>query len=581
VQQSQRLRYGRFYTQSRVASLAWALCEPQAGELTWDPTCGDGVFLRTARDAGHDPSTLHGCDIDKHAIASCAHELPTATLRIADLFALTPDEVGPFEVIVGNPPYVRNERLPAAQRAQLKATMRAVLGFEPPAQCDLSLLALVQALRFLAPGGRLAFVMPNTWMDASFARAIRPWLLENFALRAIVESRGEAWFPEASVNTVIVVFEAPGPEPIDKACCFAQLLGSTDAGLAAPILSADAPDDITLRRTWINKNRLTATSGSQQQCRWSSFLRAPPVYFDILKKAGQNLVRLGDGERVLLRKGYGTKVGISAFFSPRKASQFQRFAVEEAYLRPFVRSLRGVHRYVLKAEDIQGRVFVCKEQQLSSNASPGALSYIHWGEQQTKGGIAWAEVPSVRGNKPWYQLPELRTGDVILPQFRMDRHYILSNPEGLPVNNSAWWGQWLNPAHRQVGVALLNCTWLALSTETVGRVNLGEGLLTCYGPELDDIHIPDPDLFVGTPAGARLLTAWKKLSSRAVLPLRQEIEKGDRNELDAAVLEGLGLSTSLLRPIQIAASSLLEQRLQLASHLHASRQKLATGKSGS
>jgi SAM-dependent methyltransferase len=581
VQQSQRLRYGRFYTQSRVASLALALCEPRAGELIWDPACGDGVFLRTARDAGHNPSRLYGCDIDEHAIASCAQELPKAQLRIADLFVLKPDEVGPFELIVGNPPYVRNERLPAARRAQLQATMRSVLGFEPPAQCDLSLLALVQALRFLAPGGRLAFVMPNTWMDASFARAIRPWLLRNFSLRAIVESRGDAWFPEASVNTVIVVFEAPGPEPIDKPCCFAQLLGATEPSFAANILAPDSPEDSMLRRSWVDTERLSTSIGGQQLSRWSSLLRAPSIYFDILESAGHNLVRLGDTEHVLLRKGYGTKVGVSAFFSPRKADQFKRFSVEEAYLRPFVRSLRGIHRYVLKSEDVQGRIFVCEEKQLSASASPGALSYIHWGEQQTKGATPWSQVPSVRGNKPWYQLPELRTGDVILPQFRMDRHYILSNPERLPVNNSAWWGQWLNPAHREVGIALLNCTWLALSTETVGRVNLGEGLLTCYGPELDDIHIPNPDLFVGTPAGTRLMTAWKELSRRAVLPLRQEIEKGDRNELDAAVLDGLGLNAALLRPLQLAASSLLEQRLRLASNLHASRQKLRTKQSSS
>ncbi len=580
MQHSQRLRYGRFYTESRVASLALALCEMQPGDRVWDPTCGDGVFLREAAQGGQAPSTLHGCDIDEAAISSCAQALPGAQLRTTDLFALEPADIGTFDVIVGNPPYVRNERLPAARRAQLRARMRVVLGFEPPAQCDLSLLALLQALRFLSPGGRLAFVMPNTWMDASFARSIRPWLLKRFFLRAVVESRSEAWFPEASVNTIIVVLQAPGPGIGDSPCCFAQLLGSTESELAPSLLDPEVGAGEWVRRTWVNPEELIVSGSNQPPSRWSSFLRAAPVYFEMLKRAGPGLMRLGDSERPLLTRGYGTKVGISAFFSPRKPQQFQRFKVEEEHQKPFVRSLRGLHRYVLRSSDIDARVFLYQENRVKGAASPGAERYIRWGEQQTRGGIPWPQVPSVRGNQPWYQLPELRTGEVILPQFRMDRHYMLSNPEGLPVNNSAWWGTWLNPAHRDVGIALLNSTWLALSTETVGRVNLGEGLLTCYGPDLDDIHIPDPDLFVDTPAGERLLTAWKQLSGRAVLPLDREIEKGDRKELDAAVLAGLRLDSALLRPMQLAASSMLKERLQLAHSLRVSRQQRRTAESG-
>ena len=573
MQQSQRLRYGRFYTESRVASLALALCRVQPGDLIWDPTCGDGVFLREAARSGRDTNTLHGCDIDDDALSSCAKALPDAQLRSTDLFALEPGGIGPFEVIVGNPPYVRNERLPAARRTQLRAMMREVLGFTPPAQCDLSVFALIQALRFLAPGGRLAFVMPNTWMDASFARSIRPWLLERFFLRAVVESRGEAWFPEASVNTVIVVLQAPGPGIKPSPCCFAQLLGPASTELARPILDPEATACPSIRRTWVDTEHLSDPHNKQQQSRWSSFLRAAPVYFEILEQAGSSLLKLGDPQRPLLAKGYGTKVGISAFFSPRTPQQFQRFHVEEEHQQPFVRSLRGLHHYVLKSSDIEARVFLYRGDNSQTGTSPGAERYIRWGEQQSRDGTPWPQVPSVRGNEPWYQLPELRTGEVILPQFRMDRHYVLSNPEQLPINNSAWWGRWLNPAHRDVGIALLNSTWLALSTETVGRVNLGEGLLTCYGPDLDDIHIPDPNLFVGTPAGDRLLTAWRQLSSRAVLPLEREIEKGDRKELDAAVLAGLRLDSALLRPMQLAASSMLKERLQLAESLRASRQE--------
>jgi len=572
VQGSEQLRFGRFYTESCVAELALELAAPETHDRIWDPTCGDGVFLRAAQGRGHAASLLHGHDIDNTAIAACRHSLPGAEVTVADLFSLCPESTGRFDVIVGNPPYVRNERMPSARREELRARLQEVLGFNPPAQCDLSVLSLLQALRFLAPGGRLAFVMPNTWMDAGFGKSLRPYLLQHYRLRAVVESRSEPWFPEASINTVIVVLEAPHQDRQTRDTCFAQLLGATEPRWAAAILDRGAPDDPLLRRRWVAPDQLLGGRDDTAKPRWSTFLRAAPVYFDVLEQAAGRAIRIGDTKHPLLRKGYGTKVGISAFFSPRRRRQFEKFAVEERHQRPFLRTLRGLHRYVVRTTDVEDRLFVCDGHALASDASPGASSYVLWGEQQTRNGQPWPQVPSVRGNRPWYQLPELRTGDVILPQFRMDRHYVLGNPEGLPVNNSAWWAEWINPDHREVGIALLNSTWVALSTETVGRLNLGEGLLTCYGPDLDDIHVPDPEHFVGTQAGARLLKAWRQLSSRNVLPLREEIEKGDRRALDEAVFDGLGLDRELLRPVQTAAVEMLEQRIKLAAALKLSRQ---------
>jgi len=370
-----------------------------------------------------------------------------------------------------------------------------------------------------------------------------------------------------------VVLEAPRGAGLSPDTCFAQLLGETDPRLGREILDPNSAATSLLRRRWVPAGQLLDDATSHSGARWSTWMRAAPVYFDVLEKAGEGIVRIGDSGRPLLRKGYGTKVGISAFFSPRRARQFQRFAVEERYQRPFLRSLRGLHRYVVREADTGDRLFVRDQQALAAANSPGARRYILWGEQQSRGGRPWPEVPSVQSNRPWYQLPKLRTGDVILPQFRMDRHYVLGNPERLPVNNSAWWGEWLDERHREVGVALLNSTWVALATETIGRRNLGEGLLTCYGPDLDDITMPDPERFVGTPAGTRLLRAWKGLSSRSVLPLAREVHKDDRKALDEAVLDGLGLKRSLLRPVQTAAVQMLEQRISLALELRNRRQQ--------
>lgn len=510
-----RLRFGRFYTPPAVADLALNEVVRSPGDRLWDPTCGDGAFLRRAAERGHDGACLHGDDLDADAIGIARDALPDAHLAVGDLFARTE---GSFDAIVGNPPFVRVERLPAERRATLREIVTAAIGFEPPAQTDLSVLALLQALRFLAPGGRLAFVMPNTWMDAAYGRPVRRWLLQHYRLVAVVESRAEPWFPEAAVNTVIVVVE-----------------NSPERGPA----------------------RFGDRVASPPEGRWGPLLRAPDLYFDIVGRAP--LVRTGE----VLDLSYGTKVGVAAFFTPRGGLG----DVEATSRRPFIRSLRRLHRYAVDPSDVGGELFVPTDP-----PGPRAQAWIDAGAASTtRAGVPWPDVPSLRNNDPWYRLRGLRGGDVIVPQFRAERHYVLANPHRIPVNNSAWHGTWRDPRHADVGVALMNSTWSALAAEVGGRTNLGEGLLTCYGPDLDDLPLPDPDRFVGTPAGRRLAGAWDRLRRRAVLPLADEITRGDRKDLDEAVCEGLGLPRDRARAIAREAVRLGTTRSRLAAAFREAR----------
>lgn len=569
---SDRLRYGRFYTPPGVVDLTLSLTELQPTERLWDPTCGDGAFLRRAAGMGHPQDSLFGHDLDKQAIAEAQRALPDAHVRSSDLFELSPESTGLFDVIAGNPPYVRVERLGSGRRMELTQRLKSTLGFTPPSQTDLSILALLHCSRFLAPGGRLAFVLPNTWMDSECNQPIRQWLLERLGLRAIVESRIEPWFPQARVNTVIAVLERVDQDKGPSMAAFSQLLVPARASLAEPILHGRSdPSQLRVRRL----NSATLRDGTDTAQRWSPLLRAPDTYFNVLEQAGEKLIRLGESRTSLLSLGYGTKVGVSSFFSPRRTTRFEQFGVEERYLVPFFRSLRGLDLYTVRARDTQTRLFLPPDLTSARQLAPGAARYVAWGDNQhSREGTPWPEVPSVQSNDPWYRLSSTHTGDFLLPQFRMERHHVPANPEHVLVNNSAWWGNWNDSRHREVGIALLNSSWVALSAEVEGRVNLGEGLLCCYGPDLDAISIPHPELFVTSPAGRQLLVAWRSMCARRALPFRQEVSKGDRQALDEAVLAGLGLPASLGQRIRNEAVRLCDDRLRLAATLRERRRKV-------
>lgn len=112
-----RRELGQFFTPQPVAEFMWDVLEalhggafPSHASLI-DPACGDGVFLRVARERGRlDPAGLFGTDIDP-ALESGWHADPV--LRSAQLHQVNGLLDAPgfgiqersFDVVAGNPPF--------------------------------------------------------------------------------------------------------------------------------------------------------------------------------------------------------------------------------------------------------------------------------------------------------------------------------------------------------------------------------------------------------------------------------------------------------------------------------------------
>ncbi len=532
---------GRFYTPEPLARLVLqiALSGAPPRPRLWDPTCGDGSFLRLA------PETAErvGTDVDGDAVRQLSERLPEASVNQRDLFALHPDELGTFNVIVGNPPYLRAERVPATDRRRIRERVASALGIPVPGNVDVSLLALVWCSRFLRPGGRLAFVLPATVLDVASGHPLRQWLRKRFAVRLIFDSRVEAWFQSAAVNTVVVVVDSTTPVETR----FARLDVPVSPSLSTPLLEGHLGTRGGSRL--VPGTRLDAE-------RWSPLLRAPAVWDVLLEAAGDRLTPLGER----LELAYGTKPGISGFFAPRPPPP-----VEPEVLVPFLRSLRTHARYRVRPQHTRDRLFVIPPEldPLPSRAA----AWIAAGEARvTRGGLPYPKAPSVQGNRPWWRLPAPRSGPVLVPQFRATRHHIIDNPDHIPVNNSAWFGRWRDPDHGAVGIALVNSSPVALAAEVLGRTNLGEGLLTLYGPELRALPVPDPARFVTPRSAASVLGPWSAMVKRPALPFPEEAQQEDRHALDRAVLKGLGLDPTLGATIREATTDLLTVRGVLARH---------------
>lgn len=74
-------------------------------------------------------------------------------------------------------------------------------------QADIYTYLFFHTARFIKEGGRMGFITSNSWLDVAYGYELQKFILNNFKLIAILESRCEPWFEDAAVNTVVTVLE--------------------------------------------------------------------------------------------------------------------------------------------------------------------------------------------------------------------------------------------------------------------------------------------------------------------------------------------------------------------------------------
>jgi hypothetical protein len=116
--------------------------------------------------------------------------------------------VGGFDVVVANPPYVRQELL-SPIKPYLESAYRAYHGM-----ADLYVYFYELGLRLLKPGGLLSYVVTNKWMKASYAEPLRRFFGENAWIESVVDfGHAKQIFEEVDVFPSIVVARRPTDAP--------------------------------------------------------------------------------------------------------------------------------------------------------------------------------------------------------------------------------------------------------------------------------------------------------------------------------------------------------------------------------
>jgi methylase of polypeptide subunit release factors len=608
IPSSERTAHGQFYTDPDVAAAIcqWAI-QPRDDRVTrvLDPAAGSGTFPVAAYHRLQEvaPSSAHqdrldsivAVDVDPFALRLTALNLAARSVRaptravhaIHDSFfdvsprdgrlpfaVGTDDGVGPFDVVVGNPPYIRQENL-SPDAEHFRAHLRSFGSGDDAAydsgarslsrKSDAYVYFVTHALQFLREGGRLGVVVPAKWLTTRYGEPFQEFLYDQTKVHAVVGFSDRAF--SALVDTVLLFVERCGDGAARRATTTdfvhvdRRLEPATLASVAGRQRSVPDGQSFAVethdayRVVSVPQRRLEDQGGGKL----GHYLYGPTPFIRLVES--QRLRRLDTFADV----AFGNKTGNNGFFLLDEADVAE-WGIDERFLHPAVRSMKDLSSLRLETTDqylldfdayveaVAARhagettddLETLVTDALRADGYHATLRYLEHGDAE---GVP--EGRTVAHHTPWFNLGELRVPDVLHPVFYDERVFTVENTGGFAPTNAI---QCVDVTdHADVLPAILNSTVYRILLELWGR-HEGGGALQLLTYEVASVPVPNPDL-LSDGLRDRIVAAGRALT-RGV--------DGAQDDLDEALLEFLDLDLSV-ETLQAVHRRMVAQRVDGAA----------------
>jgi len=133
-------------------------------------------------------------------------------------------ENGGFDIVIGNPPYVRQEDISdplgkIEDKKRYKDLLAEMVRIDFPehfikdrkinAQSDLYTYFYIRSLKLLNEKGIHTFICSNSWLDVGYGAWLQEFLLNNAPIDFIIDNHAKRSFEAADINTIISIINAP------------------------------------------------------------------------------------------------------------------------------------------------------------------------------------------------------------------------------------------------------------------------------------------------------------------------------------------------------------------------------------
>lgn len=212
----QKLR-GAYYTPLQLSDAMVKLCMSDKVHSVLEPSCGDGVFLDSLAHMSmlRTVKSFTAIEIEPDEAAKVSKrykDFDNVTVLTEDFFEFYSREhkQKQFDLILGNPPYIRYQYLTESQR-ELQSNILSSHGMKSNKLINAWVAFLVACVQMLSDHGRIAFVIPAEILQVAYAEDLRLYLSENLTKITLLTFE-QLVFPDIEQEVVVFIGEKGGEE---------------------------------------------------------------------------------------------------------------------------------------------------------------------------------------------------------------------------------------------------------------------------------------------------------------------------------------------------------------------------------
>ncbi|OGP93484.1 MAG: hypothetical protein A2156_11330 [Deltaproteobacteria bacterium RBG_16_48_10] len=301
-----------------------------------------------------------------------------------------------FDVIIGNPPYVRIQTLPKNQVAFFGKQFVSATG-----NYDIYTLFVERGLQLLKPGGILGFILPHKFFQAAYGQGLRKVISDQKALMEVVNFRDNQIFDQASTYTCLLFLQKSKEESFK----YSEIAKLEDPEKQLQVIREhEEYQDDQMRIGRIPKKQVTEAPWSfsfgEEAALLEKLRNVGTILGDVAERIFQGIIPGADA--VYTVKLLEERGGVSNCFS---RALNRRIEIETALLR---RIVSGVHvsRYIFK-EDATRVIYPYEStnencqiigQNIMAKRFPKTLTYFH----EVRAVLDKRDRGSARGHE-WYR----------------------------------------------------------------------------------------------------------------------------------------------------------------------------------
>lgn len=209
---TERKLRGAYYTPLQLADAMVNLFASENIQSVLEPSCGDGVFLDSLKDTGllDKIPLIQAVEIEPDEAQKVkAHYVDKTNIDVCneDFFDFFKRIQGKqtYDLILGNPPYIRYQYLKESQR-EIQSQILTANGMKANKLINAWVAFMVACVQLLSENGKIAFVIPAEILQVAYAEDLRLYLSNHLAKITLITFE-QLVFPGIEQEVVVFIGE--------------------------------------------------------------------------------------------------------------------------------------------------------------------------------------------------------------------------------------------------------------------------------------------------------------------------------------------------------------------------------------